>query len=141
LAKETLGAIQAGNEVGILAVLPKDNLIEGSELIIRGPVALQPLYTFGAADILQLKGKIFGAIGDYRNPEGHVYTQIVIPYPTEESAHDAYSHLLNNLDPYLKIIKKAPSSFIFKDYKDQFGIVQQDSQILTIRIHLKDIPH
>jgi hypothetical protein len=141
LAREILGTIQEGNEIEILTILPKDNLIEGSELIIRGPVALLPIYTFGDADILQLKGKIFGAVGDYKDSEGHVYTQIVIPYPTQESARDAYRHLLNNLDSYLKIIKKSPASFVFKDYKRQFGLVQQDSHILTIRIHLKEIPH
>ena len=141
LARQTLWTIQEGNKVEILTILPKDNLVEGSELIIRGPVALLPIYTFGDADILQLKGKIFGAAGDYKDAEGHVYTQIVIPYPNQESGCDAYRHLLNNLDSYLKIIKKGPASFTFKDYKGQFGLVQKDSHVLTIRIHLKEIPH
>ena len=59
----------------ILDLLPSKNRISGTEKIIRGPYALEPVYTFGEGDVLQLSGKIFAVTGEYMNG-GDRYKQI-----------------------------------------------------------------
>ena len=53
----------------------------GSERLIRGPYGLQPYFTFGEGDILSLGGRIFGALAEYRMPDGTTFTRLIVPYP------------------------------------------------------------
>ncbi len=104
----------------VLALLPEKGLIKGSEKIIRGPFALQPIFTFGQGDIFNLGGKIFGAVADYQNSQNNTYTRILIPYPDKETALKTYKHLISNLDPYLKIEETKENCFSFKDYMGEY---------------------
>ncbi len=81
----------------VLAFLPEEGLIRGSEKIIRGPFALQAIFTFGQGDILNLGGKIFGAVADYQNSQNDTYTCILIPYPDKETARETYKQLISKL--------------------------------------------
>ncbi|MBN1223864.1 MAG: hypothetical protein JXB23_11500 [Candidatus Aminicenantes bacterium] len=138
LAGKILAAIPEGTATGMLSVLPRKNLVEGSELLVRGPVSLQPIFTFGDGDILRMEGDVFGVVGDYKDRDGTAFTMIVIPYPDEEAAEAAYNHLIGNLDSYLKIVKKDETGFSFKDYKSEFGLVRRERNTLTIKIHLPE---
>ena len=40
----------------------------GSAFLFRGPVGLQSVVTLGEGDILDQKGKLFGASGTYEDP-------------------------------------------------------------------------
>jgi hypothetical protein len=121
----------------VLAFLPEKGLIRGSEKIIRGPFALQPIFTFGQGDILNLGGKTFGAVADYQNSQNDTYTRILIPYPDKQTAIEAYKHLISNLDSYLKIQETSENAFSFKDYKGEYGFVLIIGSHLNIKIHLK----
>lgn len=141
LTKNTLAAIPQGNPVKLLEYLPKENLVAGSERIIRGPYALQPIFTFGKGDIFKLGGKIFGVVGDYNNSKGKAFcTRIIIPYPQEEDALSAYKNLIEKLDPYLKIINKSEKELIFKDYSAKFGKVKLNNNVIEIIISLSEKP-
>lgn len=121
----------------VLALLPEKGLIKGSEKIIRGPFALQPIFTFGQGDIFNLGGKIFGAVADYQNSQNNTYTRILIPYPDKETALKTYKHLISNLDPYLKIEETSENCFSFKDYMGEYGLVLLTGSRLNIKILLK----
>lgn len=140
LIQQTLKFIARENPVKIFDTLPKENLVPGSELIVRGFYALQPIYTFGEGDILQLKGKIFGAVGDYKEPDNSRYTQLVIKYPIADSALSAYHYLLTNLDSYLKVEEKWETGFIFQDFQAKFGLVKVRKNVLDIKIKLSQKP-
>jgi hypothetical protein len=139
IAKLILKSIPKAEEVTLLDILPKDNLIPGSERIIRGPFSLEPLYTFGKGDILQLTGEIFGAAADYRC-DGTVCSRIIIPFHVKESAISAVKNLKENLDRYLEILHAWKTGFIFKDYLDQYGVVYIDGIRVDIKYHLAEKP-
>ena len=140
LANALLTNIPESDSVKLLQLLPEQNLIKGSEILFRGPYALDPVFTFGDGDIFQLGGKIFGMAGDYKLGEKSSYTLLLIPYPTQIMARRIFNHLLNNLDPYLQIVAKAKSRFVFRDYQNKYGIVLLRDNVIKIKIHLNQQP-
>lgn len=140
LTQQTLRFIPKEQPVKILDILPKENLVPGSELIVRGPYGLQPIYTFGEGDILQLNGKVFGVVGEYKDSNSGRYTQIVIQYPNVKDASSAFSNLIMNLDSYLEITDQWEGSFIFKDFQEKFGSVNLNEDFINIKIKLSEKP-
>ena len=124
----------------IFDILPKADLVPGSELLIRGPYGLQPIYTFGEGDILQLRGQIFGVIGDYRDATYGRYKLIVIQYKNSVDARSVFTNLLINLDPYLTLLDQSKNHFSFKDFQDKFGLVELNKDVMQIRIKLDKKP-
>ncbi len=140
LAQGTLVNIPQGREVQLLKNLPEENLIPGSELIIRGMYGLQPIYTFGDGDILRLKGKTFGVVGNYLGSNDSEYTKLIFLYSDNSSAKFAFENLVTNLDPYLKILEQHPTGLIFEDFQNKFGRAKLSENQIRINIHLTEIP-
>ena len=140
LTQQTLKFVPQEKPVKILDILPKENLVSGSELLIRGHYGLQPIYTFGEGDILQLKGETYAVVGDYKGENSGSYKRIIIRYKNSEDALLTYQNLLTNLDPYLKILEHWEAGFIFKDYQDKFGQVNLNKNIINIKIKLNEKP-
>jgi Family of unknown function (DUF6599) len=134
LANAILNNIPAGKPSVLLSNLPAENLIKGSELLIRGQYSLQSIITLGEGDILQLHGTIYGVAGDYKDTSGVTYTRIIIPYPDAKSAQSAYTNLLNHLDPYLKVVQKSGNSFTFKTIKGTVSKAELLGKILEIKL-------
>lgn len=137
LAAKTFGPAE---EESLFDYLPEKDLYRDSKLLIRGPFALQPIYTFGEGDILQLKGKVFGVVGDYAAEDQTTYTMIIIPYPDAETAAGAFQNLNDNLDSYLEVVEQSERVLVFKDYLDKFGQAVLDGNILRIKINLSEKP-
>jgi hypothetical protein len=140
LTQQTLKFVPQEKPVKILDTLPAENLVSGSELLIRGPYGLQPIYTFGEGDILQLKGEIYAVIGDYKDDQSGSYKRIVINYKNSGDALFAYQNLLTNLDPYLEVLEQWETGFIFKDYQDKFGLMNLKENLINIKIKLNEKP-
>jgi hypothetical protein len=117
-------------------LLPEKGLVKGSELLVRGEYSMQPVYTFGKGDVLQLRGKVLGAVGQYRAPDKSGFTMMIIPYPDTNSALAAFKNLLAGLDQYLEVQEKWDRGFIFKDYRNMYGIVQLDGATLESKVNL-----
>jgi hypothetical protein len=140
LTQQTLASISKGRSVTLLNRLPKKGLVAGSGLIIRGPYALQPIFTFGKGDVLQLEGKVFGVVGDYVGRKGEVYTRILIFYPRPKAAQSALDYLANHLDTYLEVVSKWHRGFAFKDYRNKFGTVELKDDVMEIKVNLSQEP-
>lgn len=140
LAREMLRTLPEENPIHLLDYLPRENLVKGSERLIRGPYGLQPIFTFGEGDILQLGGKVFGLVANYRDDKNEVFTRILIPYPDKASASSAFQNLCANLDPYLKVLKQWENGFSFLDYQKKFGCVELKEQTLEIQVNLSVEP-
>lgn len=140
LSQQTLKFIPKERPVTIFDNLPKENLIPGSELLLRGPYGLQPIYTFGEGDILQLKGQTFGVIGDYKDATLGRYKLIVIHYKNPGDARSAFTNMLTNLDPYLTLLDRSENRFSFKDFQDKFGLVELKGEVIQIKIKLDQRP-
>jgi hypothetical protein len=123
-------------KVSLLHLLPDSNLIDGSERLVRGPYGLQPIYTFGAGDILLLKGEVFGVVGNYTDESDSVYTRIVVEYPDSSQAVSAWTHLRGNLDSYLKVLESNDASFTFQDYRKKYGKTRLDDSGIELIVHL-----
>jgi hypothetical protein len=140
LTTRALDPIPEEKPVSLFELLPKEHLISGSERIFRGPNALEPIFTFGQGDIFQLKGEVFGVLGDYSGKHQNSHTLILIPYPSEETAGSAYNHLCAHLDSYITVVKQEEQAFVFQDYQNQYGKVLHKESMISIRIHLKEEP-
>lgn len=103
LANDMLGRIPDESPQPLLDLLPVADRNTGSERLIRGPVALQPFFTFGEGNILLLEGKTFGVLADYEKPNGDRWTHLIIVYLSLEAASGALDNLRSGLDPYLSV--------------------------------------
>ncbi|OGF67398.1 MAG: hypothetical protein A2Y62_20305 [Candidatus Fischerbacteria bacterium RBG_13_37_8] len=137
LANLVINKIPAERKITLLQNLPREDLIKGTELLIRGPYSLQKIFTFGEGDVLQLNRTIFGVAGDYKDKKGKTYTLIVISYPDSNAARSAYGNLLAHLDLYIKIIDKKDNSFRFKDFQNKSGSVELKEKIITLIVGLQ----
>jgi hypothetical protein len=135
LVNETVGPID-GAEVSLLQLLPDDGLMSGTEKLIRGQYGLQPIYTFGAGDILRLGGEVFGVAGTYVDDDDSVYTRIVVEYPDMVIAELAWNHLRDNLDSYLTVLESYPAMFTFQDYRKKYGMARLDGSGIELIVHL-----
>jgi len=136
LARAVLESIPQGGSVTVLDELPPENRIAGSERLVRGPYAIQSIFTFGEGDVFELQGKIFAAAADYRDQEGEPSTRIIVPYPDELRAAAAFQNLLDNLDAYLELIEKRDGRIVFKDYRQKIGTVERKGRRLEVRLNL-----
>jgi hypothetical protein len=140
LAQHVVQTIPQAAPVTLFDSLPQEDLFPGSARLVRGPYGLQPVFTFGQGDVLQLGGKIFAVLGEYSSADNHTYTQLVIPYPTATAAAQAYAYVLTHLDPYLTVLEQTEAAFTFQDYQEQFGIIQVEGRRMIIKIELTHLP-
>jgi hypothetical protein len=136
LANAFLAGVEEESAPTPLYLLPAEGKVPGSERLIRGSYGLQPYFTFGEGDILQLGGKIFGVVANYRDRPDAVSLRFIIPYSEETQAGSVYANLLANLDPYLKVLENRERAFVFEDHSGKFGIVERKGSNLDIRVNL-----
>ncbi|MDQ1351473.1 MAG: hypothetical protein QG657_1775 [Acidobacteriota bacterium] len=141
LAGETLKLLPGDKEKNpdfsqLFSILPLENRVEGSELLVRGYYSLQSIYTLGEGDILLLENKIFGVAGQYKDKNGGVYNRLVVRYPDEAYARKAFANLRANLDSYIRVVGSGKNSFTFKDYREKYGRASLEKQILSIEFNL-----
>jgi hypothetical protein len=120
-------------------VLPSRGLDRTSIRFIRGPYALQAIYTLGEGDILELDRRVAAVSGRY-DDAGIKYSLILVDYPTEEAAQKAFLNVQTHLDRYLNVQEKTSRRLVFKDYKNEYGVIDVASRRLTIQLHLADRP-
>jgi hypothetical protein len=135
-----LDQIPATAPIKIFELLPHENRVVGSEKLIRGPYALQPIFTFGDGDVLLLNREIFAVFGDYQFPDGAQFSRLIIPYPDSGRATAALKNLFANLDPYLTVLQKNDTGFIFQDFQKKYGVVSLTNSLLEIKIGLPALP-
>lgn len=140
LANRTLQSLPANEEVGILAVLPEEGKVPGSEAIVRGPYTLQSICTLGEGDILQMNGQVFGVAADYETKANGRFTRLIIPYPDANAARAAFANLRSHLDPELRPVQQDARSIVFQDYRNQFGDAVLRKNTLDIRVGLSNDP-
>jgi hypothetical protein len=138
LANAFLAAVMDEPAPTPLDALPAEGRVAGSERLIRGPCGLQPYFTFGEGDVLSLKGRVFGALAEYRTAAGGTLNRLVLPYPDEAAAAAALSHLKTNLDPYLKITAERSDGFDFVDFEAKRGSVTLSGPVLAILFKITD---
>jgi hypothetical protein len=140
LAQGTIKMVAEGEPLKIWEFLPEEHQVADSRRLIRGPFGLEPIFTLGEGDILQLKGEVFGAVANYVDNQERTYTVIVIPYPDPELACTAFENLLVNLDPYLEILSRGEGSILFRDFQEKYGTVVLQGPLMVIKVHLVDSP-
>jgi len=136
LANALLAGLPDEKPGPILDRLPTDNRLPGSERLIRGPYGLQPYFTFGEGDILQLNGKTYAALAEYKAADGSKYNHLIVPYPDPATASAALEFLRLNLDPYLKVVETSPAAFTFIDFQKKYGTVVLAGNVLDIRFKM-----
>jgi len=123
-----------------LDLLPRENRVPESELLIRGPVVLQNLVTLGDGDILSQNGKLYAAAADFRRGNGSVSTTVIIRYPDTQQGEAALRHLAANLDPYLKVAESRADRLRLRDFQNRPIDVSLVGSTLTINLEPIPIP-
>jgi hypothetical protein len=124
----------------VLDLLDTAGPVAGTERIVRGPVGLSSVFTFGPGDPLLLAGSVFGAAADYRDEKGRIRTGLWIEYPDTPRAKSAMRHLEETLDPLIRPVLTAPDTLVFTDFEGRFGSVVRVASRLSIRLHLGQNP-
>jgi hypothetical protein len=140
LANAVIEKIPEGKPVTLFGVLPKEDMVTGSELLVRGQYGLQPIFTFGPGDILMLNGEVFAAVADYANSAGVTWTRVMIDYPDTARAKAAFDNLVAKLDSTLVVQSRSTNRFSFKDYQSKYGSAVLNGKILDIHLHLPRDP-
>ncbi len=125
--------------VEALKTLPQANLAKDSLRLIRGPYALQAIYTLGEGDVLQLGRKVTAVAGSYETPGGR-YTLILADYPGAAAAAAAFDHVRRNLDSYLKVVDKSERALVFRDYDGRYGRISCNGARLSVTVRLAQKP-
>jgi hypothetical protein len=130
----------AGRPVAPFDLLPRQNQVSSSVRLIRGPYALQSIYTLGDGDMLLLGGKLTAVAANYKDQTLGAYTRVAAVYPDPSAARRALEHILANLDRYLKVVDKGPARLVFEDYENKYGVVSVNGTRLDLRLHLQNAP-
>ncbi|MFH2107624.1 MAG: DUF6599 family protein [Chrysiogenia bacterium] len=140
LARQIAASIPPGRAVRELDILPAENQVPGSALLLRGPYSLQSVYTLGQGDILLLGGKIFAAAAAYHEASGPGHTMIVVPYADAALARAAFVNLRQNFDPYHQVLGAGADFFVFKDFQNYFGRAEIRENMIVILVKLSQQP-
>jgi hypothetical protein len=140
LARQIAAAIPHGRVVRELDILPAENQVPGSALLLRGPYSLQSVYTLGLGDILLLGGKTFAAAAAYHEASGPSHTMIVAPYADAALARAAFANLRQNFDPYHQVLGAGADFFVFKDFQNYFGRAEIRENMIVILVKLSQQP-
>jgi hypothetical protein len=140
LANRALETVPDERPADLLSMLPAEGLVPGSAVLFRGPVGLQAVFTLGEGDILEQRGDVFGVSGAYEEPLDGRFSVILVAYPDSARAAAAYAGLEARLDPYLTIIQKGESAFVFKDFKKEYGRAELKVDRIEIRVGLVTPP-
>ena len=134
------GKMPADAPVAALDLLPKANLVAGSERLMRGAFGLQAIFTLGDGDVLLLGGTLTAAAGDYKDAVQGGYTFIVADYPAPAAATAAFKNVKARLDTYLKASASTDAKLVFQDFEKKFGVVSVSGKRLEVRVHLAKPP-
>ena len=137
--KYVASRLQPDAPVGALKMLPQANLVKDSLRLIRGPYALQAIYTLGEGDVLQLGRKVTAVAGNYETPGGR-YTLVLADYANAAEAAAAFDHLRRNLDSYLKVVDKSEMALVFRDYDGKYGRISCAGPRLSVTVRLAQKP-
>jgi hypothetical protein len=140
LAVQALDSLPDERPDDLLSMLPAEGLVPGSAFLFRGPVGLQSVVTLGEGDILDQRGSVFGASGTYDDPGTGRHALITVVYPDPVRAAAAFAGLAARLDPYLKILDKGPSRFVFEDFKKEYGLAELWADRIMVKVGLKTPP-
>ncbi|MEW6745803.1 MAG: DUF6599 family protein [Planctomycetota bacterium] len=132
-----LGSSDAGDP---FALLPAEHRAKGSERIIRGPFTLQEVCSLGAGDVLLLAGKVTAFAADYDSAGDGRHTRLVAAYPDEGAARAAFEYLRSHLDPRLEVTSSSAARFVFKDYKEEYGLAKVRKSRIDLQVNLASEP-
>lgn len=124
----------------IFDLLPQESRLPHSEFLVRGPYAMQPVFTLGEGDILQLEGRHYGVGALYLDSMGKRYTRLLVVYNDASLARKVFSHLEKNLDPYLQIVGKDETHIFFQDFKKEFGSISLEANQIELSFNLAQNP-
>ncbi len=137
---EAMKAIPDEKPADLFALLPKEGRVAGTELLARGPLGLQNVFTFGDGDALSQGQRVWAVGADYKDAKGRVTTKLVLTYPDATASMAALVALGKNLDSTLKAIRQDAGSLRFQDSENRYSLVRRDGARLCIDLRLADMP-
>lgn len=141
LAATLVGRLPEEPVPDVLAGLPQEGRVAGSERVIRGPVGLSALFTLGEGDIMSLGSEVTAVAATYlATSTAPAHTLIVATYPDAAAAAAALAHIRANLDQESTVLAVEATYLIFRDYSHRFGMVSRRDARLEVRCNLAERP-
>ncbi len=134
LVNAALAQIPDEKPADLLALLPGEGRVAGSELLHRGEVSLQSIVTFGDGDLLDLNRATWAASADFRDGQGNAHTLIVVDYPDEASSQAAFGHLSKGLDSSWRVTERTGADLRLCDHAGKPCRAAREGRRLTIRL-------
>ncbi len=133
LAKTVLNNIPFYDTSVIPNLLPRENLIPGTETMFRGPEGLKRVLPFMEGDALQLRNYRWAIAADYGDESGRpIMRRVFATYPVKESAALVFESLKQALASRFVIAHESPASFGYTDGKGVSGAVRTDGKTVEV---------
>jgi hypothetical protein len=123
-----------------LRLLPGRGLVEGSERLVRGQYGLQAIYVLGEGDILRLGGRVPAVSANYKDAAEGAYTLILVEYPDDAVARQAFEHVVKNRDEYLEVLATPNNRIVMRDYAKKYVVVEVSGRRLSVKANLDKHP-
>jgi hypothetical protein len=120
--------------------LPEPGRVPGSTRVVRGPLALESIYSLGPGDILSLEPDRVAVAASYRSKAGDRHARLIVDYEAPDAARAALEHLSGHLDPYLERLERTADRLSFRGYGDDYGLVTRRGERLVLLVGLDEQP-
>ena len=136
-ARSLADAIPPASPPALWAELPRQSRRDDTLRVIRGPYALQAVFSLGDGDILSLQGGALAVSAAYGadHPLG-AHTLLLALYCSEAAATQAFTFLDRHLDPYLTPLARSTDRLTFRDYAAKHGRVERDGRRIRVWVNL-----
>jgi len=139
-ARQVASGLPPAGRVEVLDLLPLEDLVQGSERIIRGPLGLQAFILLGEGDVLRLDGRTTAVAARYGGASLGPHALLVAPYADAEGAMHALTHVEGHLDPEIQLLSRSDTRLVFRDYSGRFGVVAVAGPRLVLTLGLERRP-
>jgi hypothetical protein len=112
----------------------QEGLVPGTLRIIRGTFSLEPIYTLGEGNLLQLNSRSISVAGRFQDSQGQITTRIVAAYSDDSEVSAAFRYLRSHLDSSISILQQGETEFHFKDFEGKQGHCARKNLQIEIRV-------
>jgi len=121
---------EPGTVPAAVSLLPTIGKVEGSETVVRGPIALSQIRYLGEEEPFGLaKGKE-AAVARYRVADDSVYV-LVMKYGSENELDEAFKRVLTAFSDQFEAVERSKTSVTARDTKGKYHAARKTGSVLT----------
>jgi hypothetical protein len=132
-ARDIAGKIgsEAGTVPAAVSLLPTTGKVEGSETVVRGPIALSQIRYLGEEEPLGLARGKEAAVGTYRVADDSVHV-LVMKYGSEGELDEAFERTATAFGDQFELVERSETSVTARDMRGKYHGARKTDTVLTV---------